>query len=111
MTNIKPTDVYLIKEADENFQRTNEFVIEETGMELIKRERHEQIHKHGFSVENDFYYSKKELVQAAEYCLMLAGYIDKNVFWPDGWDAHFEHKILNKSEVQKMIVAGAFLMA
>lgn len=82
-----------------------------TGIELIAEERQEQITKHGFSIEDDYYYSKKELVQAAEYCLMLAGLIKKNVFWPEHWDKYFEYKIVNKSTIGQLTVAGAFLMA
>lgn len=85
-----------------------------TGIELIAEERQEQIHKHGFSLQTDAdFYRNKELLQAAEYCLMLAGfpgYSGKNVFWPDGWDDHFIFKINNKTVVGQLTVAGAFLM-
>lgn len=86
-----------------------------TGIELIQDERNEQIHKHGFSLEKDKqYYQKGELKQAAQYCLMLAKfgyYEDKKVFWPHGWDWHYEQKITNKTKVGKLIVAGALLLA
>lgn len=86
-----------------------------TGIELIAEERSEQIEKHGFSLELDArYYKNKELVQAAEFCLLQAGfsgYEDKNVFWPSGWDKHFMNKILNKSRIGQLTVAGAFLKA
>lgn len=87
----------------------------ESGIELIKTERKEQIEKHGFSLEKDReFYQKKELVQAAYYCLMLAefgNHAGKNRFWPEGWDRYFEHKIINKNVIGKLTVAGAFLMA
>ncbi len=83
-----------------------------TGIDLIKQERYEQIYKHGFSLERDAeYYKNKELVQAAAYCLMLAGFIKKNVFWPEGWDMSYEHKILAKDAIGQMVVAGALYMA
>ena len=85
-----------------------------SGIELIAAERQEQITKHGFSLDRDKYYSKKELVQAAKYCLMLANfnwYGNGGVFWPESWDKHFEHKIINKTVIGKLTVAGALLMA
>lgn len=86
-----------------------------SGIELINEERQEQIHKHGFSLEKDReYYQNGELKQAAKYCLMLAEfghYEGKNVFWPSGWDKSYEHKIINKTKVGKLIVAGALFMA
>ncbi len=85
-----------------------------SGIELIAEERQEQITKHGFCKEHDKDYIKKELIQAANYCLMLAGFkgfFGRNIFWPDGWNIKFEHKIIAKSTVGKLVVAGAFLMA
>lgn len=86
-----------------------------SGIELITEERQEQIHKHGFSLELDKkYYQKKELKHAAEYCLMLADYKQykgNNIFWPQSWDKRFEYKIINKTVVGKLTVAGALLMA
>lgn len=86
-----------------------------TGIELIAEERQEQIYKHGFSLQADAeFYKNKELKQAGEYCLMLAefpGYVGKNLFWPESWDKHFMFKIHAKAQVDKLIVAGALLMA
>lgn len=85
-----------------------------TGIELIAKERQEQIEKHGWSLSHDSNYQSKELQQAAYYCLMLAGYKGykgQNRHWPDDWSSHFEHKIINKSVIEKLMVAGAFLMA
>lgn len=77
-----------------------------TGIELIEKERQEQIEKHGFDVSHDIYYSKGELLQAALFC------INPNTFdWPDGWDEHFRDKILSKDEIGKLKCAGAFVAA
>lgn len=110
---IKKTD---IKRVCETSLMSN--VKTKTGIELIADERQEQIEKHGFSVENDKYYAKKELAQAAKYCLMLAEFKEKsgriackNVYWPENWDRHFENKILNKPRIEQLIVAGALFMA
>lgn len=78
-----------------------------SGLELIAIERDEQINKHGFSLEKDAkYYEKGELVQAAVYCLGEEG-----VSWPESWDAEFKEKIDKKTQVQKLIVAGALFRA
>lgn len=83
-----------------------------SGIELITQERLEQITKHGWTLEHDKDINgSKELVQAANYCLMLAGFKEGNYFWPSNWQRDFEHKILNKDKVGKLVVAGAFLMA
>ena len=86
-----------------------------SGIELIAEERQEQIEKHGFSVDSDKDYKKKELVQAANFCLVLAESKIKihkiDSFWPDKWDLHFMRKILCKSRKNQLIIAGAFLKA
>jgi len=82
-----------------------------TGIELINEERREQIEIHGWSLEHDKQYVNKELVQAAEFCMLTAGMIDKNVFWPPSWDFRYARKILIKDKIGQLTVAGAFLMA
>lgn len=90
----------------------------DSGLQLIRIERSEQIHKHGFSLENDAkYYSNGELVQAAAFCLKLAGFErftflqDLHIGWPVGWSEYFKNKIITKNRKEQLIVAGAFLMA
>lgn len=87
-----------------------------TGIELIERERHEQIYKHGFTLEkDDKYYKNGELVQAALHCLERVGYnvgfVNTKHKWPKGWSRHFEDKIAFKDDIGKLKVAGAFYMA
>jgi hypothetical protein len=86
-----------------------------TGIELIAQERAEQIEKHGWTKVHDAKInSKKELVQVATYCLMLAKYkhyTNLSVVWPDNWGAKWKDKINAKPPLQKLIVAGALLTA
>jgi hypothetical protein len=91
-----------------------------TGIELIAQERKEQIEKHGFTFEKyDQYYVNGELLQAACFCLEQANtkqYFvrpedDIKAIWPKNWDISFKNKIIAKSRVCKLIVAGAFFMA
>lgn len=75
-----------------------------TGIELISQERREQIEKHSFS--QDYTYVNEELLKASLFC------IDQKRFeWPFGWGAHFRLKIVNKSRVDQLKVAGAFIAA
>lgn len=88
-----------------------------TGIERIKKERAEQIHKHGFTLEKDAeFYKNGELLQAADFCLEQAkiktgvqgfGQID----WPNGWDKYFRDKIYGKSVINQLTVCGAFILA
>lgn len=91
--------------------------IMKTGIELIKKEREEQIHKHGFSLQKDAeFYKNGELLQAADFCLeqarIKAG-VQKNMqlAWPDGWDLYFRDKIYGKSVIDQLTVCGAFILA
>ncbi len=86
-----------------------------TGIDLIMKERIEQINKHGFKLSDDQFYSKGQLVQAALHCLEKVkrgpGFTNVKHKWPDGWDAYFENKIRMKSDIGKLKVAGAFYWA
>lgn len=78
------------------------------GVMRVAVERDEQINKHGFSLEEDAkYYAQGELVSAALFCLNPSN----SLLWPADWDAHFMHKILAKTEEERLVVAGAFICA
>lgn len=77
-----------------------------TGIELIAKERQEQIEKHGYDADNDAYYSNGELLQAAKYCL------ESNLFsWPKSWDLRAKDKIDNKTDAERLVVGAAFISA
>lgn len=77
-----------------------------TGIQLIADERQEQIEKHGFDVAHDMYYADNQLLRAAMFCIN-----PETAEWPMGWDNHFRSKIISKSRVEQLTVAGAFLAA
>ena len=89
--------------------------MKKSGIELIAQERQEQIEKHGFDVNNDKYYSSLELIQACLFCLDQYTGIGKGLMtykeWPEGWDYYFRDKIINKDDIGKLKVAGAFIAA
>ena len=60
-----------------------------SGVELIAKERIEQIVKHGWSLYDDTSYSDEQLLKAALFC------IDQKRFeWPFGWISKFRDKII-----------------
>lgn len=78
----------------------------ETGIQLIARERQEQIEKHGFSIERDLSYKSQELKYAAMY--LLCG---MSSFFPRTWAAKFQFAFDRKTELEKLVVAGALIAA
>lgn len=77
-----------------------------TGIELIAEERKEQIEKHGWDIQSDSGYEKEELLKAALFC------IDQKRFeWPFFWIMKYRTKIINKSRIDQLKVAGALIAA
>lgn len=77
-----------------------------TGAQMIAKERQEQIEKHGWSLDQDQYYANGELAQAALYCME-----PDHFEWPRKWDGYFKNKIDSKSDINQLVVAGAFIAA
>lgn len=79
-----------------------------SGIELIAKERQEQIYKHNRSTLNDLYEnSNGELIQGA---IIVAGHqhID---YMPKQWDKAICEKMLGKSYKERLIIAGALIAA
>jgi len=76
-----------------------------TGIELIAQERQEQTTKHGWSQEHDNTHVDGELKYAALFALGEEYYLQ-----PYGWH-DFEDSINRKSEIEKLIIAGALIAA
>lgn len=77
------------------------------GTEEIKRERIEQIEKHGFSTYLDSRnYAYDELLQASFYCMY------PDMFpWPDTMDVDYADRIKKKGIIERLSIAGAFIAA
>lgn len=86
-----------------------------TGIQLIIKERKQQIRKHGFTRTWDRRYVDGELVQGALCALEKVGrgvgFTNVEHPWPANWSTSFEDKLRFKDDVDKLIVAGAFYMA
>ena len=87
------------------------------GMGLIIAERQQQQTKHGFTILNDSDYNNRELLQAANFALDNAGMQEQfgihgvSIEWPKGWREENKRKIVTKTRIEKLMVAGAFFMA
>ena len=76
------------------------------GSELISEEREEQIVKHNWNLQNDEDYKQGELIKAALFC------IDQQIFeLPWQWTTKFREKIVNKTKIEQLTVAGALIAA
>lgn len=82
-----------------------------TGIELIAKERQDQIEKHGFSVESDKKYQKRELSRIAEMLMPF----DKNDInynkYPNNFPVFLFKKLYEKSYKERLITAGALIAA
>lgn len=80
------------------------------GIELIYKERQEQIVKHGYTPEfelaNPQWYADGQRIKAAEFCMHFGFNL-----WPEGWNEVQMVKIMNKSTFDRFIVCGALLLA
>lgn len=86
-----------------------------TGIELIAKERSEQIEKHGFKAEDETqHYQSNELIDAAMYCLM-----EDDDLYPRSWGFWFHDNMRKKEErmseqeftIERLKIAGALIAA
>lgn len=84
-----------------------------TGIELITKERNEQINKHGRTPELDFENNSDGQLSEAAYMLLSVDYeegIDPESY-PEGWDKEICEKMLSKEYFHRLIIAGALIAA
>lgn len=80
-----------------------------TGIELIAKERQEQIEKHGYTVEHDVDVNGDiTLIQVAIYCLDPT---HEFLRYPKHWDEKYKHILRQKPRVERFAIAGAFIAA
>lgn len=84
-----------------------------TGIELISKERQEQINKHNRTIQKDIEENNnKQLAIGAE--MLLAAEHEEGIdrlSYPDGWDEEICDKMLSKSYKDRLIIAGALIAA
>lgn len=76
------------------------------GIELITKEREEQLKKHGWDTKHDDEHINGELVDVA-VCLMTKNYSK----FPKNWDGFYMDKFMGKHGVESLKVAGALIAA
>lgn len=76
------------------------------GIELITQERAEQITKHGYDSIHDESNNCSELLYAAIYCIT-----GEEGDYPLSWDERWKDKVDSKTEIDKLVVAGALIAA
>jgi hypothetical protein len=81
-----------------------------TGIELIAEERQEQIEKHGKTVEYDVVNNQFGQLSYAAECLITEDPHNK-IDAPHGWGLQLWMRMKNKSDKDRLIIAGALIAA
>lgn len=84
-----------------------------TGIELIAKERQEQIEKHGRTVHKDSIDNYDSQLSLGALMLLSVDYeegIDP-ASYPEGWDHEICMKMIGKSYKERLIIAGALIAA
>lgn len=93
---------------------------ETTGIEMIAKERQEQIFKHGRTVEQDVLQNKRgQLIEAVRQLIRPENERDgiERTFNAEGysppinWDVKIFDKMMSKSRVERLVIAAALLAA
>jgi hypothetical protein len=79
----------------------------ETGIDLIAKERKEQIEKHGRTIEKDV--TENDNGQLKYGAVALLNSIEED--FPSEWDSELCKKMMAKTELEKVIIAGALIAA
>lgn len=99
-----------------------------TGIELIAEERHEQLTKHGRTIEADSKYNhgkyeergeefnRPQLAMAASQLVIpdedpFRLHFHHGIFIPHGWNEDRWFKMMNKTYKERLIIAGALIAA
>lgn len=78
-----------------------------TGIEMIAKEREEQLNKHKKTVEDDATFNTVySMTNVAMSCLCKCW-----AYWPEGWSKELFEKILNKPTEERLAIAGALIAA
>lgn len=84
----------------------------ETGIELIAKERQEQLEKHGRTIGKDVSLNNSyQLAIAAQKLLDDPGEISAGTTNPKGWDNNIWCKMAFKEYKERLIIAGALIAA
>jgi hypothetical protein len=86
-----------------------------TGIELVAKEREEQIKKHGYTVSKDVAHNSTPTgpFKMLPFRIMVGNLmgIIGGVPYPENWSEEVISKLRSKTEIEKLAVAGAFICA
>jgi len=82
-----------------------------TGIELISEERHEQIKKHGRTINTDIAENADGQLATAAEILIAHEEGSEPKKYPVGWDNGITRKMLSKTYKDRLIIAGALIAA
>lgn len=78
-----------------------------TGIELIAKERQEQIEKHKWTVDSDRKFNRNNQLVDASMSILCGC----EAYRPKDWNSNLFDKIHNKPRIEKLAIAGALLAA
>jgi hypothetical protein len=79
----------------------------QTGIERIAKERQEQIEKHGYSTDHDTSVNGNGEIELAVIGLLKQEYGE----FPADWNSESIHKMLDKPDIERLVIAGALIAA
>ena len=86
-----------------------------TGIELIIKEREEQVVKHGYTINEDKKYTNGELIYFVEFLLKNKNDSEKDnikdILIEMGFNSVYLHNMGMKSEKKRLTIAGALIAA
>lgn len=84
---------------------------EKSGVDRIAAERKEQQEKHGFSIEFDVDFNKKEILSIAAKSILYEGIYARLNACPANWNKEKWDKMSHKSYEERLVLAGAWIAA
>jgi len=97
-----------IKKALELYNKTKE---EDSGIDLITKERNEQIEKHGRTIEYDQQWTQHQLCDGAIELLQGPEMSAEANVPPSGFDEELWRKMIFKTYEERLVIAGALIAA
>ncbi len=83
--------------------------MKKSGIELIAQERAEQIEKHGRTIEKDVAENQLSQLVDGACCLLKTKRSQSDI--PSFWSPEIWQKMIDKSELERLIISGALIAA
>ena len=80
-----------------------------TGIELIAKERQEQIEKHGYTPERDV--RENKFAQLIDAAILILQTDRRKMAPPSHWDKQIWERMINKGHKERLIISAALIAA